>query len=107
VSDSSTGNEEERFPRVVHGPNRFSALSLWLQRSVIVIALLAVLTMLLPATFAIKTGMVLVVLLISLPLARVLWFVQRWIRRGDLRFASVAAAVLLVVAAGALLAMAR
>ncbi len=97
-------SSEERFPRPVHGPNRFFALSVWLKRAVILVGLLAVLTLLLPPAAAEKLGLVLVGFLIAIPLGRVLWFVQRWTRRGDLRFAAVGAAVLLVVGVGALLA---
>lgn len=104
MTDSTPNSGEERFPRVVHGPNRFSRLSIWLRRAVLLVAVLAVLTLLLPVDAAEKLGVVLVCLLIALPLARVLWFVQRWVRRGDLRFAAIAAGVLLVVGVGALLA---
>jgi predicted PurR-regulated permease PerM len=104
VNDFTPDSGEERFPRVVHGPNRFSRLSIWLRRAVLLVALLAALTLLLPVAAAEKLGAVLVCLLIALPLARVLWFVQRWVRRRDLRFAAVGAGVLLVVGIGALLA---
>jgi hypothetical protein len=104
VSDSTPDSGEERFPRVIHGPNRFSRLSIWLRRAVLLVAVLAAITLLLPVAAAEKLGTVLVCLLIALPLARVLWFVQRWVRRGDLRFAAIAAGVLVVVGLGALLA---
>jgi hypothetical protein len=104
VSDSTPDSGEERFPRIVHGPNRFSRLSIWLRRAVLLVAVLAAITLLLPVAAAEKLGTVLVCLLIALPLARVLWFVQRWVRRGDLRFAAIAAGVLVVVGLGALLA---
>ena len=104
MTDSTPDSGEERFPRVVHGPNRFSRLSIWLRRAVLLVAVLSVATLLLPVAAAEKLGAVLVCLLIALPLARVLWFVQRWVRRGDLRFAAIAAGVLLVVGVGALLA---
>ena len=104
MTDSTPDSGEERFPRVVHGPNRFSRLSIWLRRAVLLVAALAVVTLLLPVAAAERLGVVLVCLLIALPLARVLWFVQRWVRRGDLRFAAIAAGVLLVVGVGALLA---
>ena len=104
MSDSTPDSGEERFPRIVHGPNRFSRLSIWLRRAVLLVAVLAAITLLLPVAAAEKLGTVLVCLLIALPLARVLWFVQRWVRRGDLRFAAIAAGVLLVVGVGALLA---
>ena len=104
MSDSTPDSGEERFPRVIHGPNRFSRLSIWLRRAVLLVAVLAAITLLLPVATAEKLGTVLVCLLIALPLARVLWFVQRWVRRGDLRFAAIAAGVLVVVGLGALLA---
>ncbi len=104
MSDSTPDSGEERFPRVIHGPNRFSRLSIWLRRAVLLVAVLAAITLLLPVAAAEKLGTVLVCLLIALPLARVLWFVQRWVRRGDLRFAAIAAGVLVVVGLGALLA---
>ncbi|MEI7886514.1 MAG: hypothetical protein WCJ04_03895 [Actinomycetes bacterium] len=104
MTESSTGNEPERFPRPVHGPNRFFALSIWLRRAVILVAILASLTLLLPEEVGKKLGILLVGLLIALPLGRVLWFVQRWLRRGDWRFAAVGLGVLTVVAIGALLA---
>ncbi len=104
MSDSTPDSGEERFPRIVHGPNRFSRLSIWLRRAVLLVAVLAAITLLLPVAAAEKLGTVLVCLLIALPLARVLWFVQRWVRRGDLRFAAIAAGVLVVVGLGALLA---
>ncbi len=40
-----------------------------------------------------------------MPLVRVAWFARRWWVRGDRRFAIVALGVLVVVAAGALLAV--
>ena len=104
MSDSTPDSGEERFPRIVHGPNRFSRLPIWLRRAVLLVAVLAAITLLLPVAAAEKLGTVLVCLLIALPLARVLWFVQRWVRRGDLRFAAIAAGVLVVVGLGALLA---
>lgn len=104
MSDSTPDSGEERFPRVVHGPNRFSRLSIWLRRAVLLVAVLAAITLLLPVAAAEKLGTVLLCLLIALPLARVLWFVQRWVRRGDLPFAAIAAGVLVVVGLGALLA---
>ena len=42
--------------------------------------------------------------LMIVPLVRVAWLGVRWLRKGDVRFALVALGVLLVVAAGALLA---
>jgi hypothetical protein len=42
---------------------------------------------------------------VAAPLARSLWLGVRWLRKGDRRFALVAAAVLLIVAAGGAVAM--
>lgn len=105
MSEFAASNDENRFPQAVHGPNRFFRLSIWLRRSLIAVSMLALLALLLPETAASLAGLALVLLLIAIPLCRVMWFVQRWIRRGDLRFAAVAAGVLLVVAVGALLAL--
>ncbi|CAB4741424.1 unannotated protein [freshwater metagenome] len=104
MSSATPNSGEERFPRPIHGPNRFFALSVWLKRAVVLVGLLAVVTLLLPPPAAEKLGLILVVLLIAIPLGRVIWFVQRWTRRGDLRFAAVGIAVLVVVGVGALLA---
>lgn len=46
-----------------------------------------------------------VALVISAPLARVLWLAVRWWRWGDRRYAAVAASVLFLVATGAVLAL--
>lgn len=43
--------------------------------------------------------------LVATPIARVVWLLVRWIRRGDRRFASAAAALLLVVGAAAVSAL--
>ena len=50
-------------------------------------------------------GVALVATLVAVPMARVLWLVARWIRRGDRRYAAVGAGVLAVIVAGALLAL--
>ena len=46
---------------------------------------------------------VMLVLLVATPLVRVGWLVQRWFRRGDVRFAMVGVLVLLIPLAGFLL----
>ena len=45
-----------------------------------------------------------VVVVIAVPLMRVAWLAVRWYRRGDRRYAAVAAGVLLIVGAGSVLA---
>ena len=42
---------------------------------------------------------------VAVPLLRVAWLAVRWYRRGDRRYAAVAAGLLLIVAAGSLLAL--
>lgn len=46
----------------------------------------------------------LLAMLVGTPLVRALWLAIRWARRGDLRFASVAVAVVAITTAGAFLA---
>lgn len=41
-----------------------------------------------------------VALLVAVPLARLAWLGQRWVRRGDVRFALVAGLLALIVLAG-------
>jgi len=83
---------------------RFDRLSARLKAAMWLIGALAVLTLALPPERSDDVGAVLLGLLIAAPLLRVAWFVQRWFRRGDPRYALVGVGVLLVVAGGALLA---
>ncbi|MCA1846064.1 MAG: hypothetical protein LC792_23300 [Actinobacteria bacterium] len=46
-----------------------------------------------------------VAVVIAVPLIRVAWLAIRWYRRGDRRYAAVAAGLLLIVGAGSLLAL--
>ena len=85
--------------------DRFARLSSALTVAVVVAAVLVLGALLLPERVGEVAGAALLVVLIVTPLLRVGWFVQRWYRRGDLRFALVGAAVLVVVAAGAVLAL--
>ena len=45
-----------------------------------------------------------VAIVVAVPLVRVAWLAVRWYRRGDRRYAAVAAGLLLIVAAGSVLA---
>ena len=45
-----------------------------------------------------------VVVVVAVPLLRVAWLAIRWYRRGDRRYAAVAAGLLLIVGAGSVLA---
>ncbi|MHB1137466.1 MAG: hypothetical protein ACYC2O_00830 [Microthrixaceae bacterium] len=97
----SAGGDPQPFdPR----PGRYRRLSELMRSSLVVAGLLAVVTVLVPASVGRWTGGVLVVVLVGAPLFRIVWFVVRWLRRGDLRYAAVGAGVLAVVTIGALLA---
>jgi hypothetical protein len=100
VSDDTTG-EQPFDPRL----DRFRPLSRALQRSLVVCAALALLAVVLPDPASTWAGVATVALLVGAPLARVLWFVARWFRRGDTRFALVGCGVLVVIVAGVGLAM--
>ncbi len=92
-------------PRLVDPrPGRYQRLSDLLGRTLWVAGLLALVTVLVPSSWGRWTGGVLVAVLVGAQLFRVAWFAARWLRRGDVRYAAVAAGVLVVVAVGALLA---
>lgn len=59
----------------------------------------------LPGQAGIVAGTAVVATLIVVPAGRVGWLLVRWVRRGDRRFAAVAAALLAVMATGALAAL--
>ncbi len=84
-------------------PGRYQRLSDLMGRVLLVAAVLALVTVLLPAEYGRWTGGALVLVLIGAPLYRVAWFAARWVRRGDRRYAAVAIGVLTVVVAGFLL----
>ncbi len=85
--------------------DRFRPLSNALGWALLVVAVLAVASVVLPSPVGGWAGVALVATLVAVPLARVLWLVARWIRRGDRRYAAVGAGVLAVIVAGALLAL--
>lgn len=84
---------------------RFDALSRSMTAAMVLASAAAVLGVLLPGRAGELAGLVMVVVLVATPLARVLWLVGRWFRRGDPRYAAVGVGVLAIVAAGALLAL--
>jgi hypothetical protein len=85
--------------------DRYRPLTWALQRALVLCAVLAVLAVVLPSPVAGWFGIAVVVVLVGVPLARVLWFVVRWFRRGDVRYALVGCGVLVVIAVGVLLAL--
>lgn len=84
--------------------DRFERLASALRMATMVVAALAAIGLVLPSDAGRVPASVLVAVLILTPLARVGWFAQRWLRRGDRRFAGVALAVAASVLVGALLA---
>ena len=85
-------------------PGRHQLLAQLLRYLLYVAAALALATVVLPPRLGRWTGGAMAVVLIGVPLWRVAWFVARWVRRGDRRYALVGAGVLVVVAIGAALA---
>lgn len=84
--------------------SRYTALSKALRVAVWVAVALSLGGVVLPSSVGASLAAALVALLIAVPLARVVWLVQRWFRRGDLRFGLVGLGVLVIVAVGALIA---
>jgi len=83
--------------------DRFRPLSTALGRALGLVAVLAVVAVVVPKPVATWAGAALVATLVIVPLARVVWLVARWFRRGDRRYAAVGAGVLAVITAGALI----
>ena len=90
-----------RHPEVVRYERMIGALRLLLR-----VAFVAALAgLLLPDPAGDVAAAVAVIVIVAAPLVRVGWLAVRWYRRGDRRFAAVAAALLLVVATGSVLAL--
>lgn len=83
---------------------RFRPLSVAMLRLLVVIAACASLAVLAPDPWGSAAGWATISALIAAPLLRVVWLVQRWLRRGDRRYAVIGGAVLAVVALGTALA---
>jgi hypothetical protein len=82
---------------------RFDPVVRGLQAAVVVVAIAAALGDVLPGSAGRAAGWVLLATLVAVPVVRVLWFVARWFRRGDPKFAMVGIGVLVVMAAGVVL----
>lgn len=80
--------------------DRFDALGRWLGVGLWATVLATLLAVLVGGAVGDAFGTAAIVVLVAVPLARVAWFVLRWARRGDRRYALVGAGVLLVVAVG-------
>jgi len=82
---------------------RYRPLVQLLMAGIIGVGLLGVVALLLGEDRGEGVAVVMVVLLVGLPLVRVAWFVGRWLRRGDTRYAMVGVVVLCVPLVGYLL----
>lgn len=80
-------------------------LIVFLRAAYAVALLLAVAAVVLPGDAGTAAGVGLIATLVATPALRVGWLVARWVRRRDVRFATVAAGLLAVMAAGALAAL--
>jgi hypothetical protein len=58
-----------------------------------------------PGEWRERTAALIVAALVAVPVLRLTWLTVRWARRGDLQFAARALALLVVIGAGALLAL--
>jgi hypothetical protein len=61
----------------------------------------------LPGDAGIAVATVAVAAVIAVPVVRITWLALRWARKGDARFAALAGVLLLVIAAGAGISLAR
>jgi hypothetical protein len=84
--------------------DRQRVLALYLRVALGCVLLLALATAVLPDSVSDGVGGAMIAVLILAPIGRVVWFLVRWTRRGDRRYAAAAVALLLVMASGLLLA---
>lgn len=76
---------------------RQRVLALYLRISLAVAVILALATIVAPASMRDDLGAATVVVLVVAPVGRVLWLLVRWTRRGDRRFALAAGILLCVI----------
>ena len=88
-------------------PHRQAALARAGRVAVVAVLVAAALAALLPDEAGSAAGALMVGLLVAAPLVRVAWLGIRWARKGDRRFALVAAGLLAVVATGTVVALVR
>ena len=87
------------------GPFRYARMSAMLGVLTRVAFVAALAGLLLPAPVGPAASAVAVTVVVAAPLLRVAWLAARWYVRGDRRYALVAAALLVVVGAGSVLAV--
>jgi hypothetical protein len=77
----------------------------WLDRAVVVTAVLAAVGLLLPGRAGLDVATAAITVVVAAPLLRIVWLVVAWARTGDRRFVAVGVALLLVISAGAVVAL--
>jgi hypothetical protein len=100
VSDDDVNGGQPFDPRL----DRYRPLTRALDVAHIGCVSMAVLAVLLPDPIGRWLGVAAVGLLVVVPMMRVLWLVNRWMRRGDRRYALVGVGVLAVTCVGVALA---
>jgi hypothetical protein len=80
---------------------RQARLVVALRAATVVAVVLAAAALVLPDRAGTAAGVGMVAVLVGVPVLRVVWLLARWVRRRDVRFAVAAAALVAVVAVGA------
>jgi hypothetical protein len=83
---------------------RQHAMATYLRVGLMVSFLLGLGALVAPVGIRHDLGAAMVVVLVLVPIGRVAWLMVRWLRRGDRRFATAAAVLLLVMAGGVVVA---
>lgn len=86
-----------------HRAGRQRRLARFLRLAAIATFALAVAAVVLPGRVGRASGTLVVVVLVAVPLVRLAWLGRRWLRKGDRRFAFVAALLGLIILAGSIL----
>jgi hypothetical protein len=84
-----------------HRVGRQARLLMFLRVATVVTVVLSALSVLVPDDGGRAAGTAVVVILVAVPLLRVAWLAQRWARKGDRLFATVACVLLGIVATAA------
>jgi hypothetical protein len=85
-----------------HRVGRQARLLVFLRAATVAAVVLSVVTVLVPEAVGRAAGAAVVTILVAVPLLRVAWLAQRWARKGDWLFTTVACVLLGIVAMAAL-----
>jgi hypothetical protein len=85
-----------------HRAGRQARLLVFLRAATVATIVLSAVTVLVPDAVGRAAGAGVVTILVAVPLLRVAWLAQRWARKGDWLFATVACLLLGIVATAAL-----